>query len=183
MRLVLLLPLLAAGPAAARADDGLRVGNPQPAVALGIGAVSVLSTTASGGGVHLEALARVLPETLLGLEGDALMVATSDPDARAVPGRALRGGVRLRHSIMGWGPLSFGGELAAVVGGGWERIEWNRGGQLHRSYFTAGIEDGLVVNRGGRYGGLSVGARFLYSRGPAGSEGGMMLDVTVRASP
>jgi hypothetical protein len=182
-RLLALLPLLAlAGPAHADDDNGLRIGNPQPAVALGLGATTALSGIATGAGVHLDALTRLLPETLLGVEADAMMVGVTDPELPQAAGRLIRGGLLLRQSVMGWGPLKFGGELAAVLGLGWERIEWNRGGRLTRTEFSFGLEDCLVVNRD-RYGSLAFGVRGIYARDTGGWDGGIMLGVTVRGSP
>ncbi len=192
--LAILLALAGLSRPARAGDAGPRLGNPQPAVALGVGFTSSIQNVGgvdlSGAGIHFEALARVFPETLGGIEVDALLVGSAQGPSN--PARTLRAGAKLRQSVFGWGDLGLGGELALVLGIGWEQIEWNAGGQLGRTQFVIGIEDCLVANRRvgnrQRYGSLAFGARGVFSRGtvdgPAADwSGAVMFDVILRGSP
>jgi hypothetical protein len=188
MRPLLILFVLAATPGAARAGDDFRIGNPQPAVALGIGPTLALGSVATGGGVHLEALTRLFPETLGGIEVDTMLIGTNTDELPRAAGRSVRAGAKLRQSLMGWGPMSFGGELAATLGFGWEQIDWNRGGRLRRTQFSIGVEDGLVLNRRhagrDRYAGFAFSCRGMFSRASGeGWSGAVLLDFIIRASP
>jgi len=186
LRTLLALLALSIAPATAAASDDVGFGREQPSWAVGFGPVATIGgmegVDPGGGGLHLEVLGRLFPEAMAGAEADYTLIGGNAPELdHQVAGRSVRAGAKLRWSVFGWGPRDLGGELALTGGIGYEQIDWNHGGQLHRTQFMMGIEDGLAATRriDGklRYGGLAFGARVLLSRATPDCSAGCPMEV------